>query len=503
MNRRATVIGLAVCMFVSSMGWMIMQFPDILMMVTDIGHDVDSKWVLSMYIIAEVTVLPAAGKLTDVYGPRKVLTAGAAVFVIGALLCAVTGTESMLVAMRTVQGIGAGTVFAVVLASVGRMYPRSERGHPHEVMTAAFAFGSLYGAMIGWWFVMDSGFGIDPGWRYTFCLEAALMLVGWAVAMRGLPEQDARRTGGHDILGTALVAALIADLMVMSQLVNDEMELVSIGTGAMVLAALILSFAVGYVERRADDPVLPRRMGMTKVGSMACMFMAGFCGLGMVQFLMRFMLLGIGVSIYEASLTFLFLLAGGGITSMIGLKKVNSTGVRPWVMIGAVIVMIGFAVASQTLMLGMNYVRLSLFIIGLGLGCMVTEILCSIQGTTKVTDMGSVTAVTMSSRFIGILLGVASYTAILDHRVSAVVGSIGDGIGSNGILWLVENYLVLHDEVVEVFESSVELCCLVAGILCAVILAIAYLMVGRDDVVPHEFIGKDGSGFDDGPEEED
>lgn len=178
MNRRTAVIGLAVCMFVSSMGWMIMQFPDILMMVTDIGHDVDSKWVLSMYIIAEVTMLPAAGKLTDVYGPRKVLTAGAAVFVIGALLCAVTGTESMLVAMRTVQGIGASAVFAVVLASVGRMYPRSERGHPHEVMTAAFAFGSLYGAMIGWWFVMDSGFGIDPGWRYTFCLEAALMLVG-------------------------------------------------------------------------------------------------------------------------------------------------------------------------------------------------------------------------------------------------------------------------------------------------------------------------------------
>lgn len=172
-------------------------------------------------------------------------------------------------------------------------------------------------------------------------------------------------------------------------------------------------------------------------------------------------------------------------------------------MIGAVIVMIGFAVASQTLMLGMNYLWLSLFIIGLGLGCMVTEILCSIQGTTKVTDMGSVTAVTMSSRFIGILLGVASYTAILDHRVSAVVGSIGDGIWSNGILWLVENYLVLHDEVVEVFESSVELCCLVAGILCAVILAIAYLMVGRDDVVPHEFIGKDGSGFDDEPEEDD
>ena len=130
MNRRTAVIGLAVCMFVSSMGWMIMQFPDILMMVTDIGHDVDSKWVLSMYIIAEVTVLPAAGKLTDVYGPRKVLTAGAAVFVIGALLCAVTGTESMLVAMRTVQGIGAGAVFAVVLASWAACTPAPRGGTP-------------------------------------------------------------------------------------------------------------------------------------------------------------------------------------------------------------------------------------------------------------------------------------------------------------------------------------------------------------------------------------
>ena len=94
-------------MFVSSMGWMIMQFPDILMMVTDIGHDVDSRWVLSMYIIAEVTVLPAAGKLTDVYGPRKVLTAGAAV-----------------------QGIGAGAVFAVVLASWAACTPAPRGGTP-------------------------------------------------------------------------------------------------------------------------------------------------------------------------------------------------------------------------------------------------------------------------------------------------------------------------------------------------------------------------------------
>ena len=260
----------------------------------------------------------------------------------------------------------------------------------------------------------------------------------------------------------------------------------------MIAIAIVSATILVVVEKNAQDPIIPRNMGRTKIGCMLCMFLAGFCGLGMVEYLMQFMLLGIGVSIYDASLSFLFLLIGGGCTSMIGLKKVNDTGIRPWILIGPILVMAGFALASQTLVLGMNYVRLSLFVLGLGLGCIVTEILCSVQGTTRVTDMGSVTAVTMSSRFIGILLGVASYAAIIEYRIAKDIEALGEAIGGHDIYFLIDYYEEIHQGAVYAFESSIEMCCLVADILCVGILIVAFLMVGKDDATAPEFIGYDG-----------
>lgn len=103
-----------------------------------------SPWILSMYIVAEVAILPLAGKCIDVHGPRKVLLAAIPVFIIGAVVCIFSNGIDMLIVARAVQGIGAGMAFAVCLAYIGIFYPRSKRGKPHELMTAAFAFGSLY-----------------------------------------------------------------------------------------------------------------------------------------------------------------------------------------------------------------------------------------------------------------------------------------------------------------------------------------------------------------------
>lgn len=486
MNRTLATVGLAVCMFITSMSWMIMEIPDLFLSFEFSG---DTKWILSIYIIAEVTVLPAAGKFTDVYGPRRILPVGAALFVIGSVMCTFSTGMGMLVAMRAVQGLGAGMCFAVVLTSVGRMYPRSERGHPHEVMTAAFAFGSLYGAAVGYWFTLDSGLEPDISWKLPFYLAAVVMVIGATVAMKGLPRDKGIR-GGHDVLGTVFLTVLIGDLMALSQLANEEMDILSVESLLMIVIALVSAVMLWMAETDAKDPMVPKGMNRTQAGCILSMFLAGFCGLGMVQFLMKFMLIGVGVSIYDASLTFLFLLTGGACTSMIGLKKVDRTGIRPWILVGPILVMAGFVIASQTLVLGMNYVRLSLFVLGLGLGCIVTEILCSIQGTTRPEDMGSSTSITMSARFVGILLGAATYTAIVDYQITNEIKSIGEAIGDHDVSWLISHFIEIHDNAVLAFESSIELCCLVAGILCTGIMIVAYLLVGDDDVCPPESASK-------------
>lgn len=469
-NRTAAIIGLALCMFVTSLSWMMLSVPEFFIEV-DLGWG-NGAWILSAYIIAEVSVLPVAGKLIDRHGPRRIVAVGAILFVIASVVCSFSTTVDQMVVVRVFQGIGAGMVFAVALASIGLLYPKDSIGKPHEMMTAAFAFGSLYGTMVGYWLALNTD------WHYTYYLSAVLMIVGGAVAYRFLP--DGGKDVGHDRVGAVLVTVLVADLMFFSQLVNKEFEILSIESAMMIMVAVLSMMILYLAEKVSSDPMIPRGISRTQAGCMLCMFLAGFCGLGMVQFLMKFMLLGMSVDIYTASLMFLFLLGGGACTSMTGLKKMNETGIRPWALAGPVLVMVGFLVASFTLTMGLPFVAVSLFILGLGLGCIVTEMLCAVQQGSGCEHMGTMTSLTMTSRFVGILVGAAVFSAIIEHMLmiefeSLILDNPGLTIGD-----ILANYDYYFLDIVQVFEGSVMMCCMAAAALSLTILVSVYFLIERD-----------------------
>lgn len=470
-TRTAAMIGLALCMFVTSLGWMMFRVPEVFIQI-EIGGG-KAAWILSAYIIAEVAVLPIAGKLIDNHGPRNILAIGAVLFILSALVCSFVTSIDQMVVVRAFQGIGAGMVFSVVLSSVGLLYSGEGIGKPHELMTAAFAFGSLYGTMIGFWIEME----LDD-WRYAYYLCAALMVVGAAVAYRFLPRTECKPT--HDRVGAVLLTVLIADLMFFSQLVNDEIELLSHESLALILVAVFSILVLYLAETHADDPMIPRSISRTQVGCMLCMFLAGFCGLGMVQFLMKFMLIGMNMGIYEASLMFLFLLGGGAITSMSGLKMMHRTGIRPWALAGPAIVLVGFVFASQTLVLGLPFVAASLFILGLGLGCIVTEMLCQVQLESRREHMGTITSLTMASRFVGILIGAAVFSAVVENALMAELRHVIVDNPSLTIEWIITHFEDFSLDLIQVFESSIEFCCLAAGVLSISILVTVYFLVERE-----------------------
>ncbi len=476
------LIGLAICMFATSISWRIMSIPEFFIKI-ELGDGMAS-WILSAYIIAEVALLPVAGKLIDIHGPRGILGIGAVLFVAACIACSICTTVDQMIVLRAFQGAGAGLVFAVVLSAVGLYYPRSRRSKAHELMTAAFAFGSIYGTMVGYWL------SLNMSWDYAFYLCAALMVIGAVVAYIRLP--DGTGGGMHDLFGTVLSVLLIGDLMVFSQIVNRGFEFISTESAIMLAVAVVSAILLIAVERRVRDPLLPRYINRSQIGYILCMFLAGFCGLGMVQFLMKFMLFGLGVDIYTASTVFLALLLGGGATSMIGLKKMNVTGVRIWALVGPVIIIIGFLVASQAMVHGLPFIAVSLFIIGMGFGCIVTEILCAVQATTRRKNMGSMTSVTMASRFVGILLGIASYTAIVDNRLMSEANRIIEELGIHeDPSYIIDNWDLYFDDVVQVFESSIEFCSILAAILSVSILIAAYRLIGNEDVDAPEFVDEE------------
>ncbi len=403
--------GLALCVYAAAAGWMFMRF-GIAWSMADLPR---SDWVNAIvpaYIIGEIAMIPVAGKLVDAYGVRKTMLFAPFLFVIGAMLCVITPTIDMMVWFRFIEGMGGGLIIGLAYAAVGKYYTPDKRGKTNELVTGAFAIGSLFGTAVGY-FLTDN---ID--WRAGFVFLATLMLIGAVVAMRFLPQHE--YTGRRpDTAGMVLAAAAFAVTAFYTQAVNVAFTIDSVWSIINVVLIVVL---VALLIRRclnSDDPVIPVRVSSFEKKMIFLMFMFSLCGLGLIQYYFKLYLTYFEFNIYQASLMFLIMFAGAGATSMIGVRRVFKDGAMPWVMVGAALVAVGLMLTNLIASDGKWQMALSLFVFGLGLGCIVTEILCSMQMPLDKEDIGAHTGNLMGVRMVGIVTGNALVTAYIKNIVNS------------------------------------------------------------------------------------
>ena len=80
------------------------------------------SWVVTAYLLASTVTIPLYGKLSDLYGRRNLFVVAIVVFVIGSVLCAVSQTMVELVVARGIQGIGAGGLIPLAIATIGDLF---------------------------------------------------------------------------------------------------------------------------------------------------------------------------------------------------------------------------------------------------------------------------------------------------------------------------------------------------------------------------------------------
>ncbi|MFE0174404.1 MFS transporter [Streptomyces sp. NPDC059002] len=137
-----------------------------------IGSDLDAsgaalQWVVVGYFLAASSFMLVAGSLGDLFGRRRVLTAGAAVYAAGTLASAFAPHILLLDAARLLSGVGA----AGVMASGGSLLAATYAGAARTRVFAALGTTAGVGLAIGPTF---SGWMVDGlGWRPTFLVFAA------------------------------------------------------------------------------------------------------------------------------------------------------------------------------------------------------------------------------------------------------------------------------------------------------------------------------------------
>lgn len=228
----------------------------------DLGVAVDelerSSWILNGYLLGYTVALPLMGRLTDVYGPRRVFIAGMLIFMGGSVLVALAPNLPLLAAARAVTAMGGGALVPVALAVAARRLPRAQRplglGAISTLDDASSLVGPLWGTLIGVWI----------GWRGLFWMNIALALPVLAlvlILLRGAnaeaPPRDRRARvdwPGALLLAGALTALTFA-LAGAGERLREPWAAAALFAGAAVLFA-------GFVARqlRVQAPLVDVRM---------------------------------------------------------------------------------------------------------------------------------------------------------------------------------------------------------------------------------------------------
>jgi EmrB/QacA subfamily drug resistance transporter len=365
---------------------------------------------VTAYVLAAAASTPLWGKTSDMYGRKRLLQAAILVFITFSALSGTAQSIGELIALRALQGIGAGGVMTLASASVADLVSPRERGRYQGYIQLTFLMASLIGPLLG-------GVCVDQlSWRWAFYVNVPIGAGALTLLALYLNVPTVRRPARIDYPGAALLTGTVVAIMLIAIWGGGQYAWSSTQILGLIAAALALLALFVWWERRAPEPVLPLRLFGDRVFAVVSVtaFIATLSLFAAIVFLPVFLQLVTGASATGSGLLTLPLLAASALSTIVAGRMMARTGrYKIFPVIGLAAMSTGLLLFST---LGASSSRptaaLFMVVFGAGLG-MVTQILMvAIQNAVEPREIGTATAAANLFRALGGSVGVAVYGAI-------------------------------------------------------------------------------------------
>ncbi len=383
-------------------------------------------WVGTAYLLASAVIMPIAGKLSDLYGRKKLFNAAIVLFIFGSLACALAQTMTHLIVARGIQGLGGGSIQAITFAILGDLISPRERGRYIAIYVGASTVAAIGGPLLG-------GFIVDRfAWEWVFLINLPLGLLALAGSVFVLRLPFPPKGGRLDVRGAVLLAGGLTCLMLALENGRHGWIRPSV-IGLFVAATVILSGFVG-VERRAAEPMIPLTLFRNRIATWTYLMGAliGAVAFGSANvFLPIYFQNAKGVSSTKSGLYIAPIIFGAFMGTLVAGRLIARTGrYKVFPIIGCLSALLG-ALFMLRLNPSVPYWQLGvpLFFSGMGAGAIFTTSSVAMQNSIDRSVMGVSTATMTFFRSFGGSLGIALCGTLFSARVASVVGEAIRGTG--------------------------------------------------------------------------
>ncbi len=485
-GRKRITAALLVAMMVTAMEQLVVS-PAMPTIIATLKGFTIYPWVISAYLLASTVSTPIYGKLADLFGRKRVLLFGLGLFALGSILSGLAQDMGQLIAMRTLQGLGAGAVGPIVLTILGDIFTLEERAKVQGLFSAVWGLSSVGGPFLG-------GYLTDNlGWRWVFLVSVPFAALAIAMLIFHVDEPPRERTvAAIDWAGAGL---LTAGMTVLLWVVLDGARLTALSTlGLMGLAGVLL---VAFVirERMAADPILPLDLlaRPTIAAALVGSFLIGAILFGLDVYVPLFVQGVRGGGATQAGRALMPLFLAWAVSVAVAARAVVRFGFRRAGIVGSVLIVSGNlmlvagAVAPEWSRVAF---AVGLMVVGFGMGpaslCMILAVQHSVEWGQRGVATGAVTFLRTIGGAIGVGLLGALLAAGLGARL-ALAGAIDVAAALRP-----ETHRLLPREVLTLVRANLglglrDVYLVIAGLGLASLLCTLWLP-GRDATATHSSI---------------
>ncbi|HEV3053523.1 MAG TPA: MFS transporter [Solirubrobacteraceae bacterium] len=400
------------------------------------------EWTLNAYTLTFAVLLVTGGRLGDIFGRRRLFLFGVIVFGISSLLIGLAADDTMLVAFRAVQGIGAAFMMPATLSLISNAFPPEQRGTAIGTWAGVSALALAIGPVVGGFLTQD------VSWRAIFFINPPIAVAAVAVtlfATRESRDETVGRTVDYPGIA-ALTVGLTAFVLALIQ--GNSWHWGSARIVALFALAVLGLAAFVAIELRVRAPMLDFAFfrSRTSAGANLVAFLVTFAMFSQFFFMTLYMQnilhyspLQTGVRFLPSTLVIIVMgpLAG---------RLTDRIGSRPLITLGLALVA-GALGLQSTLNIHTGYGLLlpGFILMGLGMGLVMSPMSTAAMNAVDRTNAGAASGVLSMSRMVGGSVGLAIMGALvatigradlntsLPHVSAAVKTKIANALGSGAV----------------------------------------------------------------------